>query len=353
MLVGVFSDHEQTPLALDKEHFNPDRVDSTISPWNVDLIDDLSHRAKVNDLVVNKKLFDDIKLKEMGVYQLAKEILLGRQRDRLSLYGVSIQDADRWITEFERDDSDGNPALMLNPITQYHIRQVIQENRHDIKWWDRIFQQTDAQGWMTNTQDIRIAETLGHAIDLKLSRFFGIVRFSQYLRTHLPKKEKIGDARKARLNNLLSPTNLIKTFMQTYRTSIKDIKEDFNRLLTVYTRTMNQQITSEIGDINFHLETGLFGTSHPKYPLILGGTDPNQLVNGEQLSDFGFIAAMDAIRVQMNRDGLRNVNSVQLNKLIDNLVVSEDDFSIDKLESTGQQRNWTSIDLRGAESDAS
>ena len=67
MLVGVFSDHEQTPLALDKGHFNPDRVDSTISPWNVDLIDDLSHRARVNDLVVNKKLFDDIKLKEMGV----------------------------------------------------------------------------------------------------------------------------------------------------------------------------------------------------------------------------------------------------------------------------------------------
>ena len=353
MLVGVFSDHEQTPLALDKRHFNPVLGDTTISPWNVDLIDELSRRAKVNDLVVNKKLFDDIKLKGMGVYQLAKEIILGRQQDRLALYGVSLNQADRWISEFEQDDTDGNPAFSLNPITQYHIRQVIQENRHETSWWDRIFQQIDVEGWMTNSQDIRIAETGAHAIDLKLSRFFGIIRFSQYLRTHLPKKEKLGDKRKERLNNILSPTNLIKTFMQTYRTQIKDIKEDFNRLLTVYTRTINGQITSEIGEINFHLETGLFGASHRLYPLIVGTTDSNQQVNEKQLSDFGFVAAMNELRVQMNRDGLKNVNSRALGKLVETLVVSEDNFSIDKLESTGEQRYWTSINLEGAESDAS
>jgi hypothetical protein len=71
------------------------------------------------------------------------------------------------------------------------------------------------------------------------------------------------------------------------------------------------------------------------------------------LDEFGFVAAMDALRVQMNRDGLKNVNSAKLGKLIAGLVVPEDNFSTDKLESTGRQRNWTSINLAGANSDSS
>jgi hypothetical protein len=341
-LVGVFSDHVHTPLALDKEHFNPEDGKTTVSSWNVALIDELSERAK-NLPGLNKKLFDDIKLKGMGVYKFAKEIILGRQTERLSLYGVSRQEADRWEREFERDDSDNNPAFLTNPITQFYIRQVIQQNRTHMEWWNHIFHQTDVQGWMTATQDIRIAENGAQAIDLKLSRFFGIVRFSQYLRTHLPTKLGLGDAQKVRISKILSTENLIRTFMSTFRSSVNDVKQDFERLLSAFTRAINLQMHEGIKQQAFHLETTLFGPNRPDYSVIVGGTDPKQSVNGQNLQQFGFVAALKTLQREMQNDVLARYNSVPLKKLIDNLAIPEDGFSINDLSEGGGLRTWTSI----------
>ena len=207
-----------------------------------------------------------------------------------------------------------------------------------------MFQETDGGGWMSGGQDIVLAELGADSIAIKLSRYFGIVRFSQYLRTHLPEKENLGLSQKKHLDDLVSPANLLGTFLETYRTSQKATCEDMRLLTRIYEQNLREQIISKVGEINFHLDIGLFGSGHPDYPLIVGKTDANRKIRDKNMSDFGFLAALNDIRKELvTKPKLSNWNSARLRDLAKTLTVPQDNLSIEQLNASKGLRSWTSF----------
>ena len=65
------------------------------------------------------------------MYDLSREILQNKDAEQLALYGVNQNQANTWSQKLEDDPTGNNPALAINPITQYFVRQIIQDNRHN------------------------------------------------------------------------------------------------------------------------------------------------------------------------------------------------------------------------------
>ena len=186
------------------------------------------------------------------------------------------------------------------------------------EWWDSKFSLIDIS---QDTQNFLSQQSISFGnqekiVSLPLSRYFGIVRFSQFLRSKLPILWGLGLAQKERLNKVLSTKNLLATFIRSHNnipktggsTLFDDVRIDFINSIILQLKPL--------GDVSerFTLASGLI-PNDDQYRTILGEESPQ----GElDRSNYGFLKALKNMSLQLDSikcaDGLylakpsRNIN---------------------------------------------
>jgi hypothetical protein len=335
-----FSGESPIEEKLNSEFFTGGK---STDPWNLDLSYALRDHAKENKLNIDKIRFVETTLPSSGVYNFAKSQFSLPDEEILLRYNVSLTEADYWKTQYSAGPQRQDRANQCNPISQYYIRQIIQRHSGNPEWWDSKFTIMDDVSGDSTKQDFLAQQAIAFGsqekiVSLPLSRYFAIVRFSQFLRSKLPDLWSLGDAQKERLDKVLSTKNLLKTFILSHNnisksgnmTSFSDVKLDF-------VNSMIDQL-KPIGAVSegFSLASGLFAKDE-RYRTILGEESHQEILNKE---NYGLLKALKEMCTRL--DSIKKKKgSADLRELAETLICPSDSLSIDSLESIEPSRNWT------------
>ena len=323
--------------------FNFFRAGSSTDSWNLDLSYYLRTHAKDNNLNIDKIRFAEAALPSSGVFNYARAQFTQPDKEILQRYNVSLGEAEYWKTQYSGSAKDTLRADQNNPISQFYIRQIIQRNSENSAWWDQKFSLMDDVSKDSTRQNFLSQQPISFGsqekiVSLPLSRYFAIVRFSQFLRSKLPDLWNLGLAQNERLEKVLSTRNLLTTFILSHNkisksgnaTVFNDVRVDFINSIILQLKPLGN--VSE----KFSLASGLI-PNDDQYRTILGEESHQAELDR---SNHGFLKALSHISVQLDTIKSRK-GSKALQDLANSVICPSDTFTTNSLATVDSTRKWT------------
>ena len=323
--------------------FNFFRAGTSTDSWNLDLSYFLRTHARDNKLNIDKIRFAEAALPSSGVYDFARLQFSQPDQEILQRYNISVKEAEYWKTQYSRSAKEQDRANQNNPISQFYIRQIIQHNSENTGWWDSKFSLMDDVSKDSTKQNFLSQQAISFGsqekiVSLPLSRYFAIVRFSQFLRTKLPVLWNLGLAQKERLDKVLSTKNLLTTFISSHNEISKSGNATiFNDVRINFTNSIILEL-KPLGDVSekFNLASGLI-PNDDQYRTILG-EESNQAKLDR--SNYGFLNALKEMCIQLDTIKSRK-GSKALRDLANSVICPADTFTTNSLATIDSTRKWT------------